>query len=126
MLHILMLTYQGTGIRQLSQRDALLRQQVWTDYVQRMVERKRNMQHYSSYQTIMWLGWLARQMRDHNQTAFYLEQLQPDWLTKRQKSFYRLSIGPFFGLVVGLVVGLVAGLVAGLVFGPKTKIEPAE
>jgi energy-coupling factor transporter ATP-binding protein EcfA2 len=77
MLHILMLTYHGTSVRQLPQKEALLRQQIWTDYVEQMVERKGDREHYPLNQTITWLGWLARQMRQHSQTIFYLEQLQP-------------------------------------------------
>ena len=27
-------------------------------------------------------------MREHNQTVFYLEQVQPDWLADRQRRVY--------------------------------------
>jgi hypothetical protein len=154
MVHVLILTYQGTTVRRLSAQSAQLQQQVWTDYVQRMIERKRDTQHYTSHQIMTWLSFLARQMRDHNQTIFHLEQLQPDWLTKRQKRFYRMSIGPIYGLVAasvtalnfGLIFGLIGGfidglvtglffgliigpitvLVSGLFFGLKARIEPVE
>ena len=87
MLHVLMLTYHGTSVRQLPQKEALLQQQIWTDYVEHMVERKGDREHYPLNQTITWLGWLARQMRQHSQTIFYLEQLQPDWLPKADRTF---------------------------------------
>jgi DNA polymerase III delta prime subunit len=113
MLQILILTYHGTLVRELSQKEARLREQIWDDYVQRMVKRKGDAERYPVNQTIAWLSWLARQMRAHNQTIFYLEQLQADWLPKRQRTFYRWSIL----LLMGLVGGLVGGLSFGLVFG---------
>ena len=137
MLHVLMLTYQGTSVRELSHKEAQLSEQIWADYVQRMVSRKGDVKRYPLHDTITWLSFLARQMRQRDQTIFYLEQLQPDWLPKRQRAFYRWSVGLVFGLVFGLVVGLgggliyglLGGLVGGLFFGlffRPTKIEPVE
>lgn len=97
MVHILILTYQDTPLRRSSLQNQF-QQQIWTDYMQRMFERKRGERHYSSHQMTTWLSWLARQMREHNQTIFYLEQLQPDWLPKRRQGFYRWSMGLAFGL----------------------------
>lgn len=117
MVHVLSLTYQGISLRQLSTQDKPLRQQVWADYLTRIMERKRDTLHYPPHQTITWLSWLARQMRHHNQTIFYLEQLQPDWLPNRQRSFYQWSIGLFIGLMFGLFFGLLFGLGSGLFVG---------
>src|SRR5260221_934530 len=106
MLQVLMLTYHGTSVRELSHKEAQLREQIWADYVQRMVSRKGDVKRYPLHVTITWLGWLAQQMRQRNQTIFYLEQLQPDWLPKRRRAFYQWSVGLVFGLGVGLVFGL--------------------
>jgi energy-coupling factor transporter ATP-binding protein EcfA2 len=102
MLQVLMLTYHGTSVRELSHMDAQLREQIWADYVQHMVSRKGDVKRYPLHVTITWLGWLARQMRQRNQTIFYLEQLQPDWLLKRRGAFYQWSVGLSVGLVIGL------------------------
>ncbi len=137
MLQVLMLTYHGTSVRELSHKEAQLREQIWADYVQRMVSRKGDVKRYPLHVTITWLGWLAQQMRQRNQTIFYLEQLQPDWLPKRQRAFYQWSVGLFLGLFLGLsgglsgglLVGLLVGLSGGLVFvlaGVLRKIEPTE
>src|SRR5262249_37748741 len=40
MLQILMLTYHGISVRDLSRKEAQPREQIWTDYIQKMVERK--------------------------------------------------------------------------------------
>lgn len=142
MLQVLMLTYHGTSVRELSCKEAELSEQVWEDYVQRMIDRKGNAQRYPLEYTRSCLHWLAQQMRVHNQSIFYLEQLQPDWLPVRQGNFYRWTLSVFggllgllFGTLVNLIIGgLLNGLVGGLVwmlpfmwfFGRSMKIEPVE
>lgn len=142
MLQVLMLTYHGTPVRQLSRKEAKLREQVWEDYVRCMIDRKGNAQRYALEYTLSCLHWLAQQMRAHNQSIFYLEQLQPDWLPVRQSYFYRWTIrliggllGLLFGTVINLIIGgLFNGLIGGLVwmllfmwfFGRNRKIEPVE
>jgi serine/threonine protein kinase len=114
MLNILILTYQGTSVRDLPDREALLLQQVWDDYVQRMVARKGDSKCYPLSKTQAWLSWLARQMRDHNQTVFYLEHLQPDWLGARQ----RLAYAGFAIRLPAIVIGfLVSSLIFLFIFG---------
>ena len=117
LLQVLMLTYQGMSVRELPNREAQLRQQIWADYIQRMVERKGDARRYPLHTTGAWLSWLAREMQKHNQTIFFLEQIQPDWLPKRQRFFYPWSIGLIFGLVFGLPGWLLVAPLAGLVFG---------
>src|SRR5262249_12871627 len=74
---------------------------------------------YPLKQTVQWLSWLARQMTGHNQTEFYLERMQPDWLPDaRSHLVYRV--------ILCLVNMLALGPIFGLVFGLRTKIEPAE
>jgi NACHT domain len=114
MLQVLVLTYRDVLVRDLPHEEAKLQQQIWADYVQRMVERKGDARHYPLHVTFTWLGWLARQMRQRNQTIFYLEQLQPDWLPKRRRAFYKWSVVLLFGLGVGLLYGLGVGLLGGL------------
>ena len=84
MLNILILTYQGTSVRDLSNRESLLEQQVWDDYVRRMVERKGDSKHYRAEQTTRWLNCLADLMKRQSHTIFFVEQLQPDWLPSKR------------------------------------------
>ncbi len=88
MLNILILTYQGTLVHDLPKKEAALLQQVWDDYVGRMVMRKGNSKRYPLRETREWLSFLAGQMRSHNQTVFYLEHLQSDWLETKQRPTY--------------------------------------
>jgi NACHT domain len=134
MVQVLVLTYHGVSIQALSQKEAQLREQIWTDYVGRMVSHKGNGKRYPLKQTLAWMSFLAQQMRGHNQTIFFLERLQPDWLPKKPRAVYRWSTGLLIGLTFGLVseikpvealtwsrsrqiVGLLGGLAFGLLFG---------
>jgi NACHT domain len=116
LLQILMLTYHGIPVRGLSHKEDQLREQIWSDYVQHMVSRKGNNQHYPLEKTRAWLGWLARQMRSQNITIFSLEQLPPDWLPKRRRTLYQWNVRLVFGLPFWLLGGLLFGLLGGLFF----------
>jgi hypothetical protein len=101
---------------------AAWQQQLFQDYVAKMLERERKPGAATSYtraQTAHALAWLGWQLRRHRQAEFYLERLQPDWLlavhTRRRS---RISSGLVFGLLLGFLVGLGSGLVFGLLLGP--------
>ena len=115
LLQVLLLTYHGTSTRALSQNEAQVQEQIWTDYVQRMVRDKGDGKRYPLPVTVGWLRWLASEMRSHNQAIFSLESLQPSWLSAGRRNLYRWSIELVGLLVVGLVVGLIVGLVSLLV-----------
>jgi NACHT domain len=119
MLSVLMLTYQGKPVRSLSQRGAELLQQVWTDYMQRMVERKGDAARYPLERTRSWLQWQAQQMQKHNQTVFYLEYLQPDWLPAGQQQAYTwLAVR-----VPGILIGVLASLIISLFLGYQSLVS---
>lgn len=120
MLNIAALTYAGQAGQPLptdgtpeAQRD-----QLFTAYVEHMFDRRPARQRFLQDRTLHWLTWLAWQMQHHNQTVFYLEHLQPEWLpTRRARWQYALLDRVGFGLGVGLVFGLVFGLGYGLAEG---------
>ncbi len=120
MLSILTLAYQGAGAEELptgGTREAH-QQQVFATYVERMLRGRGISRHASGEHMLRWLRRLSTQMQQQQQTVFFPEQLQPDWLADRRRwLLYRLSVGLVNGLVGGLVVGLVHGLVYGLVGG---------
>jgi len=109
MVHLLTLTYQGTSVQQLSTQYEQLQQQIWTDYLTRVVERRCNEMRYPLKQMRAWLSWLARQMRQHNQTVFYLEHLQPDWLTDRQHRVYNWLGVRLPAMMIGVLVSIIIG-----------------
>lgn len=85
-------------------------------YVERMARYRGGEQLYDPQDTIRWLGWLARQMAAHNQTMFFLENVQPDWLPRPQIRPFadklRFTVGGLF-LLIGLLAGGVGALLAG-------------
>lgn len=62
---------------------------------------------YSEKQTRAWLSWLARGMRQHGQTVFLIEQLQPSWLRGRwERLVYALGSRIAVSLILGLAYGI--------------------
>jgi hypothetical protein len=124
-LSVLTLAYQGKSVEdlQVAASPEARQQQVFETYVQRMLQHRGAHIQYKPQQTISWLGLLARQMTQHNQTVFYLERMQPDWLSDSQShQLYRRSVRLFVGLVTGLFDGLFVALVIALLLNPLTRL----
>jgi serine/threonine protein kinase len=132
MLSIAALAYQGCAAEAISSSGTVAerRTQLFAAYTDAMFQRRAEATPYPRAQIEHWLTWLARAMKDHDQSIFYLERIQPDWLPgRRQQRLVTLLTsvmnGLFGGLVFGLVFGLLGwlggglrgGLVLGLVFG---------
>jgi DNA polymerase III delta prime subunit/MFS family permease len=121
MLSMITLAYAGISIEKFSMTDSLetRRQQILDTYVQRMLSIRQVGPHYTQQQSLHWLGWLARQLVIHNQTEFYLERIQLDWLPK--KLSYRIYPSIIAGLICGLCVALIYGFFFALypINGPK-------
>lgn len=144
MLNMVILTYQGKAVKDLPHQGPLHDQQrqIFSHYVQHMLERHQKCGTPSEARLLCQLTWLAQQMQHHHLVDFHLEHLQPTWLaTKQMRIVYHLLYGLLLGLFTGLLVGLatelsvgfqavlgglfpgltaglVVGLVAGLRFGP--------
>ena len=90
--------------------------QIFSNYIQRMLERPVVRGQFTPQQTRRWLTWLARQMQQQHLTEFYLERLQPTWLpTTRSRILYRVFSGlSFLGLATGLFGTLLGALLRGL------------
>ncbi len=110
------------------------KRRLFDHYVARRLREADAHSHYSNTRARHFLAWLGEQMLRHQQSIFYIEGLQPDWLdTKHQQQQYglgtRLVFALYFGLVSGLVgvaiggvtggafLGLFSGLVGWLLFG---------
>lgn len=99
---------------------------LFQNYVERMLQREGKRVHAPAQKTKHWLSWLACQMTTYNQSEFYLKELRPDWLPKRQQAIYDWISKLFFIPLLGFF-GLFYGLCSGLIFrlGPwqNTKID---
>ncbi len=136
MLSILALAYHGKPIEDLlALPPENRRQRIFATYVQRMLKRRgihtgkaphrRNKadtsQHLAAYtqeQTRAWLAWLARQMTQRDQTIFYVENLETNWLSEKWQGWIYCTVLIMICWLMGGPIGWVSGnQVAGLVGG---------
>jgi hypothetical protein len=89
MLSIMSLAYQGAGSEELATQkgdSGEHRNQILRLYVDQMFQRKGTASVvFSKEKIIGLLSWLARKMREHSQSVFLVEGLQPSWLGTRAK-----------------------------------------
>jgi hypothetical protein len=98
---------------------AIHNQQLFDIYIARMFQRRGAGSSYTPQQTIRWLGWLARTLPRQAQSSFFIERLQPNWLsTRRQQRTYGALEGLLAGVATGLCAGLFYGVVSGTVSTP--------
>lgn len=112
-LQLLILSYHTTFVQKLSSRNTPLHQHIWESYVQYMVNYKGNIKRYPLDVTRTWLGWLARKMRQQDQTVFTLMQMQSDWLEDEQfqRAYHWAAI-----LLPNLFAAGLLGVFAGTLF----------
>ena len=115
MLSILILSFQGHAIEQLLPTSSSLERQqrhLFSVYVERMLERRGSTTRHAPQQTKYWLAWLARRLKEHSQTVFYLESMQPDWLPEGwpPQLYQSLVVRLWAGLVIGMIYGFRVGL----------------
>jgi transcriptional regulator with XRE-family HTH domain len=91
------------------------RRRVLADYVAEMLSRPRaasTAPTYSAEQTVRWLSWLARAMREHSEGVFHLDWLQPSWLPSAA-SRWLVNLAPAILMVLlGALVGMVDVMLA--------------
>ena len=116
MLRLLALTYRDAPAAGLSGADPEIRRAaLFSAYVERMFARGEDDPRFPRASTVRWLSWLAGAMTRHSQTVFYLERLQPDWLSSPAARWrYTLVDRLAFGLGLGALVGAVGALVGAL------------
>jgi transcriptional regulator with XRE-family HTH domain len=107
MLSILVLTDKDKAVNGLSEPHSLevRRHEVFATYVERMLTHRKSQSRYTAKQTLHWLSWLARQSVQQQQTQFYIERMQPDWLPHPQAFRW------YCCLLVGLLSGLFGGII---------------
>ena len=110
MLNIVTFAYQANIQQSNSMSDSIeaRRNQIFATYVRHMLNRRGVAIQYTQKQTLQWLSWLAQQMQKHNQTEFYIERMQPDWLPDSRTLYH------YRNMVERLVFGISAMISAGL------------
>ena len=112
MLSVMSLAYQGIGDDELATQKGDSaeehRKQIFRLYVEKMFQRKGTASlELPKEKIISWLSWLAGKMREHSQSVFLVEGLQPNWLGTRAK---RVAYGTIVALTLGLIFGPSLGL----------------
>ncbi len=116
-LNIQMVAYQGKSTEHLPEITSLEESEryIFAAYVQRMLQRRGAQSSYLQQQTVHWLNWLAQQLVHHNQTVFYIERMQSDWLPEGQfRQIYAVTTRLFISLLGVLSFGLAGALGFGL------------
>ncbi len=141
MLNILLVVYQDTNAENVTvfKTPDARRAYLFERYIQQMLERPAKLRvypslqsqsshgderikvSYSTHETLHWLTWLARSMKIHSQSVFYLEWMQLSWLpglVQQRNTVVGVSssIGLFFGLFGGLGVGMVGRMLSAALF----------
>ncbi len=80
------------------------RREVFANYVGRMLIHRKSRNCYTTEQTLHWLTWLAKQLTQQQQTEFYIEKMQPNWLADARTFRW------YCRLLIGLLVGILGGL----------------
>ena len=111
MLSIAALAYKGRSADEISSFGTVeeRRAQLFAAYTSTMFQRRAKATLYTRKQTEHWLTWLARAMKDHSQSIFYVERIQPNWVTDQRqqrtiKFIRKLILSVFFGVpLIGML-----------------------
>lgn len=123
MASIMAIAYEQIPVQSLDSLDQW-RNHLFDSYIQRMLIHRGQDQRYAPEQVIAWLQWLANHLFQRSQTAFFIEQLQPNWLLNTDQRLLSLSEIFAVGLLFGFAGGLGAGVQSGLATGWADGIIP--
>jgi hypothetical protein len=99
------------------------RAQLFDAYIARVLQlRPLNETNYNVAQALSWLRYLSRQLLERNETQFFIEDLQPDWLAIKQRRWMSVLAGVVVSVVVGLLFGVLFGTLFGLLFGVASGV----
>ncbi|NEN97546.1 MAG: NACHT domain-containing protein [Moorea sp. SIO3I7] len=114
------------------------RRDLFENYINRKLNENHDSRGYSEEKTRRWLGWLAKRLKERQQTEFLIEKMQHIMFNNSiEKWLYKLIMWLMFGLIFGLIMwlmfGLMFGLVGGLsggllgcIFDNNNNIQPSE
>jgi hypothetical protein len=109
MLHVMIVAYRGDPASALPENASLEEQQyqIFAKYTSRMVYRGHREEQAQQQHLLEYLHDLALQMQKHDQTAFYLENIQYTWLqTNKMRRIYDWFAVRIPGGIIGLIVSL--------------------
>lgn len=78
-------------------------------YIRRMLSAGAS-ERFTQGQTVTWLGWLAKTMKEHGQSELLIEHLQPTSLSGSQRLVYRCAVFVNVGIAFVLAIWLLLRL----------------
>ncbi len=114
-LDLIARTFENVNISELLQFDTIEKRQIFLfdKYIEHTFKHhsQRNQQEFfKKTKTLQQLGWLAKRMKENNQTLFLIESIQPKWIKNFiGKATHKLSvmIATFFsGVLSGAIVSI--------------------
>lgn len=101
------------------------RQQLFALYVEDRLCKQRALLAFAGEQMKHWLSWLAHRLYLHRRSVFYVEHLQPSWLSNRRMAdLYDLLAVRLPGILIGTLVSIVVATFFGLL-NPSTVTDPS-
>lgn len=117
LLNMMILAYYNMPLDDIPQLESAEKRQthIFDTYTQRRFalidHSKRDYKQFGEKNTLAWLKWLAWNMKKKTTlSTFYIEELQPTWLSWRDQNLYQLRYHRFVTRFSGLVAGLVTGM----------------
>ncbi len=97
------------------------RQFLFDVYVERMTRYRSGENEFDPPDTKRWLSWLAKMLSAQSRTLFFLENIQPNWLTRNVQRQLADRI-KFIIIVFYLLAGLLAGLLGFPSYGWRSPL----
>lgn len=86
MLSVMTLAYgHSTENESIRYDEEISNKQLFDAYVRRLLTSHRTQNEFTPQQTITWLHCLAQKLSQHEQTEFFMEEMQPSWLPERRQ-----------------------------------------
>lgn len=121
MLNIMAVAYGGRPFDELQpllEDEGKRRAHLYDAYIARMFRRKPPAAAgYSSVQALRRLRFLAARLTAREETQFFIEGLQPDWLPGRWRHWVGILVGALVGVLFGVLINGLYSVLFGGLFG---------
>jgi len=111
MLSVVSIAFKDKTIKDLPQVGSPEEQQryIFASYLRRMLYEHKPFHYSTPIQLQRWLVWLAQQLQRFNQSLFFLEHLQADWLVTGWSRKLYAWLGIYLpGAIIGSIVSIIA------------------
>jgi hypothetical protein len=101
------------------------RQRLFTLYIEDRLNKQQALLAFAGDRMKYWLSWLARQVYLHQRPVFYIERLQPSWLSNRRMAgVYDLLAVRLPGILIGTLVSIAVAIFFGWL-DPSSVVDPS-